>query len=295
MKYVKNTTILSIFILMIACSDGTEKADGYGNFEATETIISSETNGKIMQFNIEEGSMLIENTFIGYIDTVQLSLKRDQLLISKKILASKSISVLSQIAVLEAKLQSLNIAKTRIENLLKDNAGTQKQLDEVDGEINIVKQQIKSIEFQNLPILNESKNIDIQLNQVHHYILKSKIINPQNGTVIAKYAEPNEITSFGKPLYKIADLNAMKLRVYLSEKQLSKIQIGQKVTIKIDDGSSMKSYDGKIIWIASEAEFTPKIIQTKEERVRLVYAVKIAVINDGSIKIGMPAEMWMSN
>ena len=166
-------------------------------------------------------------------------------------------------------------------------------MDDVTGEINVITQQVRSIEIQNAPIVNELKGIDVQIKQIEDQIHKSKIINPINGTVLVKYTEPDEVTAFGKPLYKIADLSTMQLRVYVSETQLSEIKIGQEVTIKIDALEDMKSYNGKITWIASEAEFTPKIIQTKEERVALVYAVKIDVANDGSLKIGMPAEMWI--
>ena len=200
---------------------------------------------------------------------------------------------MSQINILNAQLKTAEINKNRIENLIKDNAGTQKQLDDITGEIDIIKQRIRSVEIQNAPVVNELKSIDVQLKQVDDQINKSKIINPVNGTVLVKYAEPNEITSFGKPLYKIADLSIMQLRVYISEIQLANIKIGQEVTVKIDDNESMKSYNGIIAWIASEAEFTPKMIQTKEERVALVYAVKVDVENDGSLKIGMPAEMWI--
>jgi HlyD family secretion protein len=201
---------------------------------------------------------------------------------------------LSQINVLQAKLKTANTNKTRIENLIKDNAGTQKQLDDIDGEIAVLKNSIRSVEIQNAPVVNELKNIDVQLQQVNDQITKSRIQNPINGTVLSKYVEPGEIVSFGKPLYKIADLSTMELRVYVSETQLAKLKIGEAVTVKIDDQDAMKTYDGKISWIASEAEFTPKIIQTKEERVALVYAVKVQVKNDGSLKIGMPAEMWLN-
>jgi len=289
---------LSIFIIstsLISCNKSNGKADGYGNFEATEITISSENNGKLMQFQIEEGDQVLKDAFIGYIDTIQLSLKRDQLLASKQVTSSKSKGVLAEISVLNAKLKAANISKNRIESLIKDNAGTQKQLDDVIGEIDVIKQQKRSVETQNAPILNELKSLDVQLQQLEDLIEKSKIINPVNGTVLSKYAEPNEITSFGKPLYKIADLNTMQLRVYISETQLSNLKIGEKVTVKIDDNNGMKNYQGNITWVASEAEFTPKIIQTKEERVALVYAVKIDVVNDGSLKIGMPAEMWLSN
>ncbi|RXJ49686.1 HlyD family secretion protein [Gelidibacter gilvus] len=280
---------------LFSCSNSNGKADGYGNFEATEITVSAENTGKLMQFEVSEGDQLLKDKFIGYIDTIPLALKREQLEVSKAVISSKSKGVLSQINVLNAQLKTANTNKARTENLIKDNAGTQKQLDDVHGQIEVIKNQIRSVEIQNAPVVNELKSIDVQLKQIDDQIEKSKIINPINGTVLTKYAEPNEITAFGKPLYKIADLGTMQLRVYISETQLANIKIGQDVTVKIDDADTMKSYEGKISWIASEAEFTPKIIQTKEERVALVYAVKVDVVNDGSLKIGMPAELWIQS
>ena len=294
--YIKSISILALLTTtLFSCGNGKEKADGYGNFEATEITISSETNGKLESFNIEEGQNLKKDAFIGYIDTIPLNLKREQLVVSKATTVSRSKGVLSQISVLKAQLATAKKNQQRIENLLKDGAATQKQLDDINGEIDVIKQKTISIETQNAPIVNELKSLDVQIKQVDDQLKKSKIINPINGTVLVKYAEPNEITAFGKPLYKIADLNTMQLRVYISETQLSSIKIGQEVSVKTDTNDTMKSYKGIITWIASEAEFTPKIIQTKEERVALVYAVKIDVKNDGSLKIGMPAEMWINN
>lgn len=296
MKYYNYIIGLSIAATtLFSCSDSNGKADGYGNFEATEITVSAENTGKLMQLEVSEGDQIMKDKFIGYIDTIPLALKREQLEVSKAVIGSKSKGVLSQINVLNAQLKTANTNKERTENLIKDNAGTQKQLDDIQGEINVIKNQIRSVEIQNAPVVNELKSIDVQLKQIDDQIQKSKIINPINGTVLTKYAEPNEITVFGKPLYKIADLSIMQLRVYISETQLANIKIGQEVTVKIDDADTMKSYKGKISWIASEAEFTPKIIQTKEERVALVYAVKVDVVNDGSLKIGMPAEMWVTN
>lgn len=201
---------------------------------------------------------------------------------------------MSQDDVLQEQLKSTLIEKRRIENMFAENAATKRQVDEIDGKVNVLKEQIKSVRTQNAPITNEAKSIDVQIEKIEDQIQKSKIINPVKGTVLAKYAEPNEITAFGKPLYKIADISEMTLRVYVSETQLPKIKIGQNVTVKIDAGTEMKSFPGTISWISSSAEFTPKIIQTKEERVNLVYAVKVTVKNDGSLKIGMPAEMWIT-
>lgn len=295
MKYTHSYILGFAILTFISCSQSKGKADGYGNFEATEITVSAENNGKLVQFDVQEGNKLQQNTFVGYIDTIPLALKREQLLVSKDVVSSKSEGVLSQIAVLKAKLKTANTNKKRTENLIRDHAGTQKQLDDILGEIDVINQQIRSVEIQNAPVVNELKSIDVQLKQIEDQIEKCKIVNPISGTVLTKYSEPNEITAFGKPLYKIADLEHMELRVFVSETQLANLKIGEEVTVKIDDKDIMKEYPGIISWIALEAEFTPKIIQTKEERVALVYAVKVTVKNDGSLKIGMPAEMWLNN
>ena len=293
MKTIKLIFIPALILLLSSCNSNNDLADGYGNFEAVETTISAEGNGKLMSFDVSEGLKLDKGIVVGYIDTLQLSLKKAQLKASKNVIAAKSKGVLSQINVLKAQLKTAEISKTRIENLIASNAGTQKQLDDINGKIDMLKQQIISVETQNAPIISELKSIDIQVKQLEDQISKSVIVNPVKGTVLVKFAEPNEITGFGRPLYKIADLSKLQLRVFISETQLPSIKIGQEVTVKIDDGDAMKSYSGTVSWIASEAEFTPKIIQTKEERVNLVYAVKIDVKNDGRLKIGMPAEMWI--
>ena len=285
--------LVIIASFMISCKKGNDKADGYGNFEATEITISAENTGKLQNFDIVEGQKLKRNDLIGNVDTVSLILKKEQLRANKEAVFSKLRSISSSINVLKTQLKTAQINQDRIVNLVKENAATQKQLDDINGEVDIIQQQIKNVETQNAPILNELKSLEAQIKQLEDQLQKSKIVNPIDGTVLVKYAEPNEITSFGKPLYKIADLSLMQLRVYLSEKQLSSIKIGQKVTVKIDTKDAMKNYDGIISWVSSEAEFTPKIIQTKEERVNLVYAIKVEVKNDGELKIGMPAEMWI--
>ena len=291
----KILNISLISIILSSCNSNSDLADGYGNFEAVETTISAESNGKLLKFSVKEGEVLEKGAVVGYIDTIQLALNKEQLAASQNVISSKSKGVLSQISVLKSQLQTANISKKRTENLIAANAGTQKQLDDINGKIDVINQQIISIETQNATILNELKSIDVQIKQIEDQIHKSILTNPVKGTVLVKYAEPNEITSFGKPLFKIADLSTMQLRVYISETQLASIKIGQNVTVKIDADESMKHYEGIITWVASEAEFTPKIIQTKEERVNLVYAVKIDVKNDGSLKIGMPGEMWIEN
>ncbi|CAN1553876.1 EmrA Multidrug resistance efflux pump [Flavobacteriaceae bacterium] len=277
---------------LFSCNKNNDKADGYGNFEATEVTISAQANGNIEYLNLEEGAVLEPKMQVGLVDTTQLYFNKQQLIESKATVFSKSKNVISQRSVLQEQLKTTLIEKNRIQNMFVENAATKRQVDEIIGKVNILNEQIKSVETQNAPILNEVKSIDVQIEKINDQIEKSKIINPIKGTVLAKYAEANEVTAFGKPIYKIADISEMTLRVYISETQLSKIKVGQNVTVKIDSDKEMKSFPGTISWISSSAEFTPKVIQTKEERVNLVYAVKVKVKNNGTLKIGMPAEMW---
>lgn len=285
--------ILSIFGL-ISCNDSSDKADGYGNFEATEITVSSESNGKIVFLNVDEGQELEGQKQVGLIDTLQLYFTKQELFAAKNTVTSKSGNVLSQKSVLAAQLQTARLEQKRIESMFAENAATKRQVDEINGRVSVILEQMKSVGTQNNPILNDLKSIDVQIEKINDQIKKSQIINPINGVVLNKYAEPGEVTGFGKPLYKIADISEMTLRVFVSETQLPQIKIGQEVSVKIDGVKEMKSYKGTISWIAAQAEFTPKIIQTKEERVNLVYAIKIKVKNDGSLKIGMPAEMWLN-
>lgn len=292
MKNIKTMVLAGLVGSLFSCSNG-EKADGYGNFEATEITISSEANGKLEYLNVEEGQVLEKGTAVGLVDTLQLYLNKQQLLAQKETVASKSGGVWSQVSVLNQQLQTAKTEQERIQNMFAENAATQRQVDQANSQVDVLKKQIQNVETQNAPIVNEVKSIDAKVAQIEEQIAKSKITNPIKGTVLTKYAEPGEIVSFGKPLYKIADLEEMTLRVYVSETQLPNIKIGQEVKVKIDSGEEMKDYQGTISWISASAEFTPKIIQTKEERVNLVYAVKVTVKNDGSLKIGMPAEMWV--
>lgn len=290
---MKKTLALLAIATLFSCNKNNDKADGYGNFEATEITISSEANGKIDFLKVDEGNIIEPQTQVGLVDTFQLYFAKQQLIASKSTIASKSANVLSQKSVLREQLKTAKLESNRIHNMFAENAATKRQVDEIDGKVKVIEEQIKSVGTQNAPIANDVKGVEVQIEKINDQITKSKIINPVKGTVLAKYAEPNEVTAFGKPLYKIADISEMTLRVYISEKQLAAVKVGQKVTVKIDGTDEMKSYAGTISWIAAQAEFTPKVIQTKEERINLVYAVKVKVKNDGSLKIGMPAEMWI--
>ncbi|MFZ4589599.1 MAG: HlyD family secretion protein [Ignavibacteria bacterium] len=285
--------IISLSVIIFSgCSNDKQKSDAYGNFEATETIVSSESSGKLYELNVEEGQVIEANKVVGYIDTAQLYLKKLQLAQQKNTTRTKFKNVSSQISVLQEQKRVAIRERDRVERLLKDNAATGKQLDDLNGNIDVINKQISSIDIQNFTTNEELKGYDVQIQQVVDQLQKSNITNPVKGTVIIKFAEQGEIVSFGKPLYKIADISVMELRVYVSGAQLPEIKLGQKVKVLIDDGkSNYKTLEGEISWISSKAEFTPKIIQTKEERVNLVYAVKVRVSNDGSLKIGMPGEI----
>lgn len=290
---MKNILIITAVLLILnGCSNDKQKSDAYGNFEATETIVSSESSGKLNEFNVEEGMFIEAGATVGYIDTSQLYLKKNQLAQQKNTTRTKFKNVSAQISVLQEQRRVALREKERIERLLKDNAATGKQLDDINGSIDIINKQISSVEMQNTTTNEELKGLDVQIAQVIDQLQKSNITNPVKGTVILKLAEQGEVVNFGKPLYKIADISTMELRAYVSGAQLPEIRLGQKVKVLIDEGKSgYKTLEGEISWISAKAEFTPKIIQTKEERVNLVYAFKVRVVNDGSIKIGMPGEV----
>ncbi|MCX6165583.1 MAG: HlyD family efflux transporter periplasmic adaptor subunit [Ignavibacteriae bacterium] len=284
--------LLSLILLISSCGKNEKRSDAYGNFEAVETIVSAEATGKLIDFNIEEGQLLEKDVMVGNIDADQLSLKKQQIEAQKHTIKTKFKNVFSQISVYQEQKKVNQIEKNRIERLLKDDAATTKQLDDINGSINVLNKQIASIESQNSTTMQELKNLDVQVQQVQDQIEKSAVINPVKGTVLMKLAEQSEIVNYGKPLYKIADISTMELRVYVSGEQLPGIKLGQMVRVLIDSGKGgYRELEGTISWISSKSEFTPKIIQTKEERVNLVYAIKVRVANDGSLKIGMPGEV----
>jgi len=286
--------IISI-ALLTACSGKKDKADAYGNFEADEIIISSEVSGRILQLNLEEGQELKEGTLVGIVDTTDYQLKKEQLMAQKNAISSKSGNIASQIEVQQQQKNNLLIEKARIEKLYKDGAATKKQLDDINGSISLVDKQILSIQTQNGSVADEILAIIKQIDQVSQNIKKCYLTVPAGGTVLGKYIQPNELVVPGKSLYKIADLSNVFLRAYVSESQLATVKLGQTVEVLIDKGEdNTATYAGTVTWVSSTAEFTPKIIQTKEERVNLVYAIKIKVKNDGALKIGMPGEVTFS-
>ncbi|HPI19761.1 MAG TPA: HlyD family efflux transporter periplasmic adaptor subunit [Candidatus Kapabacteria bacterium] len=293
---MKKFFLFIIIVIISACSNNEKQADGYGNFEAIETIISSEANGKIYDLRVMEGDAIKAGDTICVIDTVQLHLKKIQLLSSIEAVRSKTKDVQVQINVLLEQKSNILRDKDRIERLFKDSAATQKQVDDINGQLAVVERNISATKSNlssgNAGMLAEIKPLEVQIEQINDNIKKSIILAPSSGTILTKFVENGELVNFGKAICKIADIENIYLRAYVSGSQLSKVKIGDKVKVLIDkDAQNMAEYEGEVSWISSKAEFTPKIIQTKEERVNLVYAVKVLVKNDGSIKIGMPGEM----
>lgn len=283
---------LFLFAALAACSNDADKSDAFGNFEAVEIIVSAEGNGKIVNFEVEEGQIIEEDAVVGQIDTAQLHFQKERVVAQRSAVSTKTANILAQIDVLKQQKEIALKDLKRVEKMYEDKAATEKQLDDVKGRIAVIDKQIQSIETQNSSVLSELRAMDAQIGQLRDAIEKCKIVNPIRGSVLNKFVEESEIAGAGKPLYKIANLDELILRFYVSGAQLSSIKIGDKIDVLFDkDKNSNFSTKGKIIWISSKAEFTPKIIQTKEERVNMVYAVKALVENDGSMKIGMPGEV----
>ncbi len=280
-------------LIFASCGNQNNKADAYGNFEATEVVVSAMAQGEILSLDIEEGDVFGEGAIVGLIDTTDLHLKKVQLMKSIAAVKTRLLTIQAQMEVQEQQKANLMVDKDRIDKLFKDGAATRKQLDDINGAVDLLNAQIKATLSQKQQIQAETETLEIQIEQVEEALSKCFIKNPSTGTVLTKYAEAGEVAAPGKALYKLADLTTMKLKVYVSGDQLPHVSIGQEVEVQFDKTrTENSSVTGKVSWISSTAEFTPKTIQTKEERVNLVYAVKVLVANDGSLKIGMPGEVY---
>ncbi|MCX6169611.1 MAG: HlyD family efflux transporter periplasmic adaptor subunit [Ignavibacteriales bacterium] len=298
LHFVRNEFLLAIILSLIlfSCGTGDGKFDATGTFESEEVIVSSEAMGKLVKFDVEEGATLKQNQLVGIVDTVQLYLKKKQLEASIKAVLSKQPDIATQLAAIEEQIKTATTEKKRIENLVKSNAATTKQLDDINASLDLLNKQHTALK-SNLTITrqglqSETYPLQIQIEQIQDQINKSIIKNPVDGTVLTRYAKQNEVTAKGKALYKIADLSNMTLRAYITGDQLGQVKFGQKVKVFVDKGDGeQKEMSGEIYWVSSKAEFTPKTIQTKDERANLVYAVKIRVVNDSYLKIGMYGEV----
>jgi HlyD family secretion protein len=269
-------------------------------FEATEVIVSAETNGKIISLNIVEGQLIEPLQLLGIVDTTQLYLQKVQLQQSKKQSGARKEDVATQLASLEEQLAYQQREKNRVEKLISAKAGNAKQLDDINAQITIIQKQIaamkENLEKNNQGVSDNAGLIDAQIAAISDQLAKAYIKSPISGTVLVKYAEAGEVTAMGRPLFKVADLEYLYLRAYITSSQLSQIQLNQQVKIYADFGEKeRREYEGAITWISSEAEFTPKTIQTKDERANLVYAIKILVKNDGFLKMGMYGDVKFGN
>ena len=282
-------------LLAVGCGNR-DDFDATGTFEATEVTVSAEANGRILCFDVEEGDSVEAAVPVGAIDTVQLYLQKLQL--ERQVASARSSrpDVRKQTTALREQIAQQQTERRRVENLLKDGAATTKQLDDIDAQLKILQGQLDALLstlHNNLASIDENSSaIELQIAQIEDRLSKCRIVSPVGGTVLAKYAEAGELAAVGRSLIKVADLGQVYLRAYFTSEQLSSLRLGQQVTVTADFGGDERiDYPGRITWIASESEFTPKSIQTRNSRANLVYAVKIAVKNDGRLKLGLYGEV----
>ncbi len=295
MKRINLVFAAAGLLTMVSCTNRNDQPDAYGTFEADEITISSMGTGQLLRFDIEEGMLLDSGQVVGYVDTTDLHLKKMQAIDQQAATSSRLGDLSAQVAVQEQNRENILVEQRRVAAMLKDGAATQKQMDDINSSLKLIDKQIASIKTQSTGITGTVSSIGQQIAQLEESIRKSAIVNPVKGTVLTKFAERDEVTAFGKPLYRIADMSTMTLRVYISGVQLPHVKAGQKVQVRFDkDEKTNSTLEGVVTWISPTAEFTPKTIQTKEERVNLVYAVKVQVVNDGSLKIGMPGEIKLN-
>lgn len=292
---MKKVIYIAMALLAISCTKEAE-FDAQGTFEATEVVVSSEATGRILNFDIEEGMAIAANQAVGTIDSLQLHLQRKQLVAQQSALLASRPDVKKQVAALREQIAKQKTELRRVDNMLRDGAATQKQKDDIKAQIKILEGQLEAqlstLDKNTSTINGNSVVLEAQIAALDDRISKCRIISPVGGTVLVKYAEAGELASAGKPLMKIADLKNIYLRAYFTSDQLANVKLGDEVKVIADFGGTERyDYTGRVAWISSESEFTPKTIQTKDSRANLVYAVKIAVENDGRLKIGLAGEV----
>lgn len=297
---MKRIFIYCALPLLTAACGRSGDFDATGTFEATEVVVSAEAAGRILRFDAEEGDVLEAGRQVGAIDTVQLYLQKLQLERQRASVVSNRPDIAKQAASLREQIAKQQTERRRVENLLRDGAATTKQLDDIDAQIKVLngqlEAQLSTLRNNAASIDENSSSIDLQIARIEDQLAKCRIASPVAGTVLAKYSEAGELASVGRPLMKVADLDRIYLRAYFTSDRLAGLKLGQEVTVTADfGGDSRIDYPGRIVWIASESEFTPKTIQTRDSRANLVYAAKIAVENDGRLKIGLYGEVRLRN
>lgn len=296
MNVLRLLTALLVSLLLFSCGDGSEAYDATGSFEATEIIVSSQANGRILALDVEEGDQLRAGQAVGQIDSLQLYLQKMGLLSNAEGVRAQQPDIRKQTAAIQEQISTQERERERVKSLLAANVANKKQLDDIESQIEVLRRQLSAststLEKNSRNISAQSSTLEIQVAQLNDQLEKTQIISPISGTVLNRYAEAGELATMGTPLFKIADTNTLFLRAYVTNDQLAQIKLNDPVAVRVDDGQGgMRSYDGKISWISDKSEFTPKTIQTKNERANLVYALKIAVPNDGFLKIGMYGEV----
>ena len=291
-KVMKYRLLLLVPVVLAAgCHNRADEADAYGNFEATEVMVSAETSGRILKFDATEGSVMKSGEEIALVDTTLLHLQKAEIDAGMAGIRTRILSIDAQNGILQQQIANLSVNIDRIEKMLKEDAATQKQFDDATGQLAVLQKQIVANNTQKASVSAELTVYESKKATLNEQLSRSIVRSPMQGTVLEKYAEAGELTAAGKPLLKMADLSVIRLKVYVSGAQLGSVRIGQTCTVRTDDGKKgYKTFSGIVSHVSAKAEFTPKIIQTKEERVTLVYAVTIDVVNDGSLKSGMPGE-----
>ena len=296
LSLIATLPLLSLSFLLFSCSNGSEEYDATGSFEATEIIVSSQANGRILALHVNEGEQLQKEQIVGRIDSTQLYLQKMSLLSNAKGVRAQQPDISKQTSAIQDQIKTLKREKARVERLIAANAANRKQLDDIESQLEVLQSQLSAqtsiLQKNSQHISAQSSTIDIQVAQLDDQLEKTRITSPITGTVLNRYAETGELATMGTPLFKIADTGTLFLRAYVTNDQLALIKLNDEVTVRVDDGEGgMRSYKGEINWISDKAEFTPKTIQTKNERANLVYALRIAVHNDGFLKIGMYGEV----
>jgi len=290
---MKRIALFTLLIsALVACDHRKELSDAYGNFEVEDIIISAEASGKLLEFPVQEADKITKEAQIGLIDTIQYSLQMDQLNAQKLSVQSKIAGVNAQIATYKQQKENIQVTYDRVTKLVATGAATQQQKDDLEGQLKLIDKQIEAAKTQITSINREEGVLGTQSALLDEQFSKCRVTSPINGVILKKYLNEGEIAVAGKALLKIADLSELELRCYLSGDELSSVKLGDQVKVLFDTGKDkMETIEGKVSWISDEAEFSPKIIQTKQERVKLVYAMKVKVANDGRLKVGMPGEV----
>lgn len=293
---MKNIFLLLTGLTVFGCGIDEEKADAYGNFEAEVITVSALASGTIKSLNVQEGRSIDSGQYLGFIDTTQLHLKKEQLMAQYEAIQARSPGISAEIEVLEEQLRAAKEELERFRPLVEEGAATQKQVDDLKNRISLLEKKISRVRVQNLPLSRELGSVRTQIKQLDQQIEEARVYAPFKGTVLKKLKQAGELATMGSPLFRMTDLDTLSLKAFLSGPQLTEVKLGQQVEVRVDESEdSMISYTGVIRNIAEEAEFTPKTIQTKEQRVDLVYAMEIAVPNDGKLKSGMPAEVYFTS